>query len=222
MFYHVYNPNLSDWSAAQKFRHAVMVRNRTLGLKGVELPSYLDLEVSKDNLRFIQPPPEDLNMHQVLKDSACQHGKRRRVASRTLNALGYAGGVCGNLNDSEKVQDMKEELQFADSLNQVRRKEKDLSEASKRAAAKKREEARARKQERALAKQKKMETTAKDVLCKLGLEVNDKVTIGHLDRLTGREIDSIAWIQHSGLVLKGNVTSRRDQLKKVLHDKNLV
>jgi len=50
--------------------------------------------------------------------------KRRRVASRTLNALGYAGGVCVNLNDSEKVQEMKEELQFADLLNQVRRKGK--------------------------------------------------------------------------------------------------
>ena len=198
-----------------------MVRNRTLGLDGVKLPDYLDLEVTKDNMKFIKPPAEDLNMHQVLRDSACQHGKRRRVASRTLNALGYAGGVCGNLNDPKRICEMKEELKFAESLNQVKVKEKELAVASKKAAAKKKAEVRARKQERAAAKQKRMEATVMNIVSKLGLGVNDKVRVSHLEGITGREIDAIAWVQHSGLVLKGNVTSRRDQLKTILHDKNL-
>ena len=74
-----------------------MVRNRTLGLDGVNLSDYLGLEVSKDNMTFIKPPPEDLNMHQVLRDSECQHGQRIRVASRTLNALGYGRGAVSSM-----------------------------------------------------------------------------------------------------------------------------
>ena len=66
-----------------------MMLNRTLGLDGVKLSDYLGLEVSKDNMRFINPPPEDLNMH---RDIVCQHGKRYRVTSRSLDTLGYVRG----------------------------------------------------------------------------------------------------------------------------------
>ena len=59
------------------------------------------------------------------------------------------------------------------------------------------------------------------IVSKLGLGVIDKVRVSHLEGITGREIDSIVWVRHPGLVLKGNVDSRRDQLKNILHDKNL-
>ena len=53
----------------------------------MQIPEYLDLAVSDDNLKFVALTPDDINMYKVVQDSNCKHGKRRRMAARTLNAL---------------------------------------------------------------------------------------------------------------------------------------
>ena len=105
MIYHLYNPGKdSNMTPLQKFQHAVTVRNRTLGPeKGTAISPYLDVEVTKDNQKFLSIKPEDLNMHRVLQESMCKHGFRRKVAKRTLNALGGAG-LCKVLNDGEELK----------------------------------------------------------------------------------------------------------------------
>ena len=67
-------------------------------------------------------------MHRVLQESSCKHDKRRRVAKRCLTALGLVSGVAGFVNDDKAVKEMKLNLQFAASLEEVRRAEKKLKD----------------------------------------------------------------------------------------------
>lgn len=68
MIYHLFNPNIPGMTPAQKFEHAIEVRNRTYGpIRGTTVSSHLDVEVSEDNKRFLKLKPEDVNMHRVLQ-----------------------------------------------------------------------------------------------------------------------------------------------------------
>ena len=55
MIYHLYNPGKEvGMSPMEKFKHAITVRNRTLGPdKGTTVSPYLDVEVSSDNKKFL-------------------------------------------------------------------------------------------------------------------------------------------------------------------------
>ena len=122
MIYHLYNPGSDvDMSPMQRFDHAIKVRNRSLGpVKAVKVSPYLNVEVSRDNKRFLSLNQDDINMHRVLQESMCKHGFRRKVAKRTLNALGNASGICGVLNDDTELVKLKSNLTFAASLEEVR------------------------------------------------------------------------------------------------------
>lgn len=109
----------------QKFRHAITVRNRTLGpVKGTQVSPYLDVEITEDNKKFIAPNKDDLNMYRVLQMSTCKREVRRKVAKRSLNMLGDVSGVCGILNGSKEMKELKAGLKFAESLEHIRHDEK--------------------------------------------------------------------------------------------------
>ena len=103
-----------------------MVRNRALGpIAGTTISPHLDVEISEDNKRFLRLSPDDLNMHRVLQESTCRHGKRRLVARRTLNALGNVSGLASFLNDSTQLDEIKQNLKFAASLEAIKHAEKE-------------------------------------------------------------------------------------------------
>ena len=132
MIYHLYNPGKDiDMSPMQRFEHAITVRNRTLGPKaGTTVSPYLDVEVSQDNEKFLTLKPEDLNMHRVLQESMCKHGFRRKVARRTLNALGGILSFCRILNDGGEFEKLKVNSLFVSSLEAVNSEEKQREEAA--------------------------------------------------------------------------------------------
>lgn len=126
MIYHLYNPKVPGMSPEQRFHHAVTVRNRTLGpIRGTSISAHLNVEVTPDNMRFLRLTPEDVNMHKVLQQSTCRHGMRRRVARRSLNALGGVSGVAGFLNDEKQMDEIKQKLKFAESLEELKHGEKE-------------------------------------------------------------------------------------------------
>ena len=103
----------------------VTVRNRCLGpVKGTRVSAFLDVEESSDNKKMLSLKMEDLNMYQILQESTCRHGKRRKVAARTLDALGYASGISGFLNDSGRLEQIRSKLQFAASIEDAKSIEK--------------------------------------------------------------------------------------------------
>ena len=67
MIYHLFKAPVVDMTKEEKFDHVVTVRNRTYygPVKGVQVSSYLDVEISDDNRRFLRlkPEDEDVNMH---------------------------------------------------------------------------------------------------------------------------------------------------------------
>jgi hypothetical protein len=68
MIYHLFNPKIPGMTGAEKFEHAIEVRNRTYGpIRGTTVSPHLDVEVSPDNQRFLELQPDDLNMHRVLQ-----------------------------------------------------------------------------------------------------------------------------------------------------------
>lgn len=126
MRYHLFNANIAGMSPMQKFQHAIQVRNRSLGpVKGITVSPHLDVAMTEDNKRFLSLSPDDLNMHRVLQESTCRHGRRRKVARRTLNALGGVSGMAGFLNDPTQIKEIKQNLKFAMSLEAIKSAEKE-------------------------------------------------------------------------------------------------
>ena len=198
----------------QKFDHMVKVRNRSQGK--IVLPDHLDLETTSDNLRLLTPSEDDLNMHAVIKASSCQHGKLRRMASRTLTALGYISGKSRVLTDAEGIKSMHEQLKFAASVETVKRSEKKRRESAAIEAKKKRILAAQKKEERLKAKNLKYEKIIMNMTSKLGIGVNDDIGKDVVMRLTGYEIDAYAWVRCGHKVIKGTVTVRREKLINML------
>ena len=143
----------------EKLEHAITVRNRTLGPAAATTVSpYLDVEVTPMNQALLELKPEDVNMYNVLQQSTCKSGSRRKIAKRTLTALGGASGMCRILNGPEQLKQLKvmlsftpcltlsltrtkhiafqqDNLKFAESIEEVRVAEKKLNQQA--AAAKK-------------------------------------------------------------------------------------
>ena len=132
MKYHLFKVEGSCMTPEQKFAHAIKVRNRTLGpVKGTTISPHLDVEVTNDNKKFLQLSPDDLNMFNVLQESTCRHGKRRRVARRALNALGGISGLCGFVNGPKQMKNLKSGLQFVESLEEIQHADKERKRAAK-------------------------------------------------------------------------------------------
>lgn len=191
MLYHSYNPDVPGWSPLQRFEHAVRVRNRTLGPdKGTTISPHLNVEVSESNRRFLRLSPEDVNMHKVLQQSTCKSGVRRKVAKRALTALGGVSGLARFVNDPEQLAAIRANLQFAESLEDV----KHIERESKRMKAKK-----ARDKQYAKA------------LTKLGLTRGSPICKKHVAKLTIGEMKAIAFIDFDK-----TITGKADELRATL------
>ena len=217
MIYHIYNPgNDSGMSPLQKFEHAIAVRNRTLGpKKAITVSPYLDVHITDDNKKFLDLTDDDVNMHRVLQDSMCKHGFRRKVAKRTLTALGSASGQCRLLNDASQVAKLKENLKFAESLEQIRHQERTRKES----AAKQKEidntAKAAAKVQRANKKNLKMKALVEKARSKLGIAKDAPFKARHVKSLTADMLQAIAFVYHQAR-LNGRVDNKRDQLKLLL------
>ena len=222
MIYHVFNPGKdSGMSPMEKFEHAITVRNRTLGPeKATKVSPYLDVHMTSDNKGFLDLSADDVNMHRVLQESMCKHGFRRKVAKRTLTALGTASGECKILNDEVQLQKLKVNLQFAESLEQIRHKErtrKESAAAQKEADKSARAAARAR---RVNAKNVKMKKLVEKARLKVGITETADFKPSHVKSLPADMLTAIAFIYHQAR-LNGRVADKRAQLKKLLRDSDV-
>ena len=120
MFYHLFKiPESHNMtlSPLEKLQHAITVRNRTLGPEAATTVSpHLDVEVTPMNQALLELKPEDVNMYNVLQQSTCKSKMRRKIAKRTLTALGGASGLCGILNGSEQLKQLKVMISFTPHL----------------------------------------------------------------------------------------------------------
>ena len=118
MIYHLYKvPEGIDMTREEKLQHSITVRNRTLGpVAATTVSPYLDVEVTPMNQSLLELKPEDVNMYNVLQQSTCKSTMRRKVAKRTLTALGTASGLCGILNGPEQLRKLKVLLSFTPAL----------------------------------------------------------------------------------------------------------
>lgn len=109
MIYHLYKiPAGHDMTPHEKLQHAITVRNRTLGPDaGTTVSPYLDVEITSTNQSLLKLKPEDVNMYHVLQQSTCKSKMRRKIAKRTLTALGGVSGMCGILNGPEQLRKLK-------------------------------------------------------------------------------------------------------------------
>ena len=245
IIYHLFKvPKGVDMKPLEKLEHAITVRNRTLGPKrGTQVSPYLDCEITPDNQRMLKLGKDDLNMYNVLQQSTCRPDVRRKVARRTLTALGGVSGMCRLVNGPEQLKKLKvfphllnpdaiiiicsfvvaiffwqANLQFAESIEQVRAAEKALraadAEAKKKAALVRKKN----KEARLLAKEQKMKGDFDRAMTKLGLKRQDTVYQQHVDLLllTGPQLKAVAHFQ-AGKTLKAScVADMRDELRALL------
>ena len=198
MFYHLFNPKVEGMSPLDKFKHAVTVRNHIYGPKKATVVSpFLDVEVTPDNEKFLRLTNEDVNMHNVLQQSTCKKGKRRRVAKRCLNALGGVSGFCGFMNGPEQLREMKLNLKFAESVEEVKNAENELKllKAEKK-----------RQHYYAMARKK----------CKL--KPTEKFVKSHASKLTIEQIKAVAFLDCGGIKMAGKLSNMREKLSFILPD----
>jgi len=83
----------------------------------------LNVEISSDALKCIQPTQSELRRANILHDS---FGKRaiRKCAKRKLNNIGNIVGQCAVVNDETNMARMRENLVFAESMAEIVRREK--------------------------------------------------------------------------------------------------
>ena len=179
----------------------------------------MNVEVSKDNKRFLALRDDDVNMHRVLQESMCKHGFRRRVAKRTLNALGTASGLCGILNDEEAVTKLKSNLKFAESLEEVRHREQQRKQAKAKKKAQDKVNADAARVERTRRKRLKMETTLCTARKKIGLSESSPFKARHLKSLSFAALSAIAFLRFK-VGLPGKVEEKRIKLKEIMGPDN--
>ena len=216
MIYHLYNPGDIGLSPMERFEHAISVRNRTLGpQKGTQISPHLNVEVSKDNKRFLMLNDDDLNMHRVLQESMCKHGFRRKVARRTLNALGTASGLCGVLNDETQIDKLKSNLKFAASLEEVRHQEQQRKKLNAEQKAQAKLAVQAARTKRARLKQTKMEGLVRDARKKVGISESELFKSRHLSSLSSTMLSAIAFCCCK-VALPGKVAEKRLKLKELL------
>ena len=217
MIYHSYKlPSSYDATPTEKFEHAITVRNRVLGpTAGTTVSPYLDVEVTETNQSLLRLKPEDVNMYKVLQESTCKVSMRRKVAKRTLTALGSASGMCGILNGPEQLKKLKANLQFAQSVEECRAREKELRQQAADARKQKQTKAKEKKEARAESLQKKRQIHYDKVLEKLGLPAGATVYRHHVNGLTGPQLKAVAFFQ-VGETLTGNVSDIKTAMRTLL------
>jgi len=118
------------------FKHVVTFRN----VNNVELadngdpkkllPSdSLDVELSRDGIKCIQPNASELRRAAILRDSFGEQAIRK-CAKRKLNNIGNIVGQSTVVNSDENIRKIKLGLQLADSMAEVARREA-IEKASK-------------------------------------------------------------------------------------------
>ena len=131
------------------------------------------------------------------QESTCKLGKRRRVARRSLNALGGVSGLCRFVNDDQAVREIKLNMQFADSLESIRSAEKSF---------------------KAVKANQKRKVHYDKARKKLELAKNDKFVKSHASKLTIEQMKAVAFIDCAGVRLAGKADHVREQLKNLLPD----
>ena len=197
MIYHLFKAKVPGMTNVDRFEHAVTVRNRRFGPGVATTPSpYLDLEITDDNKIMLTLSADDVNMHKVLQESTCKNGKRRKVAKRCLTALGGASGLCGFLNDEQKVAEIKMNLKFAESLEAVKTAEKNLKDA------------------KAKSNRKKFYDQA---ITKCGLAPGQLFYKCHVNKLTCAQIKAVSFIQ-CGQTINGKLAELKTKLISLLDE----
>ena len=112
-----------------------------------------------------------------------------------MNALGGVSGLCGFVNDEEKVQEISLNLKFASSLETIKHAENSMKKA------------------KASLKREKHYAAARK---KLKLKKTDKMFKCHAEKLTVNQMQAVAFVECGGARLKGRAADMREQLVALL------
>lgn len=167
------------------------------------------------NQALLELKPEDVNMYNVLQQSTCKSTMRRKVAKRTLTALGGASGMCGILNGPEQLRELKVSLKFAQSIEEVWAADKKLKKVTAENKKQKQAAVDKNKKERAASQQQKRQLHYDRALAKIGLLPGDTIFRRYADDLTGPQLKAIAFI-HMGKTLTGSVKDIRKTMEELL------
>tara|TARA_B110001452_G_scaffold205333_1_gene175349 strand:+ start:90 stop:1757 length:1668 start_codon:yes stop_codon:yes gene_type:complete len=177
------------FSGLQKFEHLAKMARRSVPARATLQPSaHLDVEMTKEQQRLLDPKPQDFAMHEIA--THCHgEGAKQKLAKRKIDAVGNLRGESGIANDEVRLQRLKNQLQLTDSLAEI-----DQEVAAERAT--KASQATAELVDKAPAAIAKLKENANDV-----------------SKLTMPEISAIAFTSFNGTTLKG----KKGDLVKGLH-----
>jgi hypothetical protein len=96
----------------------------------VQLPHYLDLEVTPLALKLIAPSANDVRVGQLLKEANTHIGKK--VGERRLNYLGEVPGMCRQTNTKDRVDKIIQACQISSALDSLASGRKKVIDANKR------------------------------------------------------------------------------------------
>ena len=119
------NPTTKDGTQKLRgnelFDHMISLRNRKVKPEYAG-NNWLDLAIGDRQFECISPSERDLRYGQIMKD-ATGEGVTKKIAKRKLNNLGFAHGHCCIVNSDENMKRMKQDLQLADSIAEIKRLE---------------------------------------------------------------------------------------------------
>ena len=124
------------------FQHVVQFRNRTnFEAEKLEVSAYLDIDVTKDQQRLLNPTVLDTVTGFIIKDSQGE-GAKKRLPQRRLNMVdGSVSSHCCILNSTERLELVRRSNEVAAIMGEIEvdrlrakeatKKKKDAEKAAK-------------------------------------------------------------------------------------------
>ena len=120
---------------------------------------------------------------QVVKKSQ----KRRKVVSRTLNALGHVSVLSGFLNDPKRLDEITSKFEFTTSIEEAKTVEKELKERVTKQKELENTEKEIRKQVKTQKREEKFRSDMDLVRQKVGVGDDDLMLSEHVVNLNGAQ-----------------------------------
>jgi hypothetical protein len=110
----------SGMSGEELFAHMAQFARRNLGAAAAAPSAYLDVEMTADQKKLLDPTPQDLTIRALMLDAGGA-GAQKKLAKRKLDALGYIKAHSGIQNDPERIKRLKDTAELAASIAEVKR-----------------------------------------------------------------------------------------------------
>ena len=112
-------PHLVGKGKGEKLlKHQLTFLKRTCSTDVLEPSAYLDVEISKDQRKILNPTARDMSIREIMKDAGGL-GATKKFAKRKLDSVGYVQSECYAITDPKRIARQMSALKLAESVAEI-------------------------------------------------------------------------------------------------------